>query len=134
MTSAKRSGSANEALAHHRSAESAIGRGRLLADLAVWYMEAGDLENARARVEEMFAQRAAVSTESPQRFYWATARVLHACGEEAMAQARAATCVRELVTELAAELSGEDIVRFEAVAWNRAIIAAYDRGEWPPSL
>ena len=121
---------ANEALAHHRSAESASWCGRLLADLAVWYMEAGDLASARARVDEMLAQRAAVSTESPQRFYWATARVLHACGEEAMAQ-RELQRAYELVTELAADLSGEDIVRFERVAWNRAIIAAYDRGEWP---
>jgi tetratricopeptide (TPR) repeat protein len=121
---------ANEALAHHRSAESASWCGRLLADLAVWYMEAGDLTRARACVEEMLAQRAAVSTESPQRFYWATARVLHACGEETMAQ-RELQRAHELIAELAAELTGDDLVTFEAVAWNRAIIAAHERGEWP---
>jgi tetratricopeptide (TPR) repeat protein len=120
----------NEALAHHRNAESANWSGRLLADLAVWYMLAGDLESARARVDEMLAQRVPMATESSQRFFWAIARVLHACGEEAMAK-RELTRARELVSELAAELSREDRERFEAVAWNREIIAAFDRDEWP---
>jgi tetratricopeptide (TPR) repeat protein len=123
----------NEALAHHRNAETDNWTGRLLADLAVWYMLSGDLENARARVEEMLAQRVAVATESPQRFYWATARVLRACGEEAMAK-RELIRARELIAELAVELSREDRERFEAVAWNREIIVAFDRDEWPPSL
>jgi tetratricopeptide (TPR) repeat protein len=120
----------NEALAHHRNAETANWSGRLLADLAVWYMLSGDLESARARVDEMLAQRVPMATESSQRFYWATARVLRACGEEAMAK-RELTRARELVAELTVELSDEERERFEAVAWNREIIAAFDRDDWP---
>jgi tetratricopeptide (TPR) repeat protein len=120
----------SEALALHRETESPQWTGRLLGDLAEWSARIGDLPRARSYVEEMFAYGASVSAEWPQRFYWSAAQVLHECGEHELA-ARELERAHKLVTGLAAELEGEDLTRYELVAWNRAISAAYERDEWP---
>jgi hypothetical protein len=101
-----------------------------LGDLAVWHAELGDLDAARARVDQMLAQGVKVWAEWPQRFYWAAAQVMHACGEDADARRELARA-RELIAEMVAELPAGDIKNYESVPWNKAIIAAHDRDDWP---
>ena len=120
----------DEALAFNRELDVKAWSGRLMADLALWQAESGDLAGARKRVEEMLVSGVNFSAECPQRFHWAAARVLHACGERERARVELARA-RELVAETAAYLSGDDLRHFESVSWNRAIIAAQDRDEWP---
>jgi len=121
---------AHEALALHRELDFSKWSGRLMGDLAVWHAEVGDIDAARAQVDEMLAHDVNLCSEWRQRFYWAAAQVLHACGEDARARSQLARAY-ELFSEIAAELTGDDLVRYESVPWNQAIIAAHNRGQWP---
>jgi DNA-binding SARP family transcriptional activator/tetratricopeptide (TPR) repeat protein len=104
---------------------------RLLADLATWSARRGDLSAARGYIDEMLTMPLPVASECVQTHPWAAAQILRACGETAGATAELERA-HGFVATLAMELDGEDRTRFEAVPWNREIVAAHDRDEWPP--
>jgi tetratricopeptide (TPR) repeat protein len=120
----------DEALAIHREMGHSSWSGRLLGELGLWHLELGDLDAARARIDQVLAQGVHVWAEWPQRFHWAAAQVLRACGDDARAR-RELDRARELVADLETELQGDELKRYLSVPWNTAIIAAHARDEWP---
>ncbi|MBV9645839.1 MAG: AAA family ATPase [Candidatus Eremiobacteraeota bacterium] len=120
---------AKEGLALHQASQSDQWSGRILGPLAEWHAISGDLDAARRYVEQMLAPSMLVAVERPE-YHWTAAQVFRACGEERLAK-KELTYARNLVAKIAAELSGEDLERYEAVPWNRAIIDAHDFDKWP---
>jgi DNA-binding SARP family transcriptional activator len=118
------------ALALHEEAQSNKWSGRLRGDLALWHAARGDLDAARKQIEEMLALKMPAATEWPQSCPWAAAQVLRHCGEDARARSELARA-RRLVAEVSGQLDGDELARYESIPWNRAIIAAHDRDEWP---
>jgi DNA-binding SARP family transcriptional activator len=121
----------NAALSLHEESQSNKWSGRLRGDLALWHVACGDLDAARMQIEEMLTHDIPAATEWPQSCPWAAAQVLRRCGEHARARTEL-TRARQLVAEVARQLKGEELVRYESIPLNRAIIAANDRDEWPP--
>ncbi|MBV9103656.1 MAG: AAA family ATPase, partial [Candidatus Eremiobacteraeota bacterium] len=103
---------------------------RLLADLALWNAQSGDLRSARDYVEKLLAGTLPITTEKPQSCPWTAAQVLRACGDGTRARAELERAYN-LVAPLAEQLTGDARARFVTVPWNREIIAAYERDEWP---
>ena len=114
----------------HQASQSDQWSGRILGPLAEWHAMSGDLAAARRYVEQMLAPSMLVAVERPE-YHWTAAQVFRACGEEQLAR-KELTYARKLVAKVAAELSGEELLRYESVPWNRAIIDAHDFDKWPP--
>jgi tetratricopeptide (TPR) repeat protein len=119
----------DEALARYEEFDFSKWSGRLMGDIALWHAQLGDLAAAQTRVEKMLAQGVHVWAEWPQRFHWAAAQVLHACGDDARSRSELVRA-RELVADLERELTGDDLVRYQSVSWNKAIVAAHDSDHW----
>lgn len=103
---------------------------RFQGDLAVWYARTGDLVEARACAERVRSASTPRTFEFPQMCPWSVAQVLRACGETAAASEQLERAYTLVVT-LADALTAEERARFEDIAWNREILAAYLRNEWP---
>ncbi len=103
---------------------------RFQGDLAVWYARSGDLAQARACVERVLSVSTPRAFEFPQMCPWAVAQVLRACGETAAASEQLERA-HDFVVTLAEALTEEERARFEDIVWNREILAAYRRNEWP---
>jgi DNA-binding SARP family transcriptional activator len=120
----------DQALAMHRKLDFKTWSGRMLRDLALWHAQTGDLAAARERLDLMLAHRSRVWGEWPQRFHWVAAQILRATGDEAGAR-RELESAHALVASLEMELTPEERGRYRSAQWNREVIAAYERGEWP---
>ncbi|HZW74023.1 MAG TPA: tetratricopeptide repeat protein, partial [Caldimonas sp.] len=119
-----------QALSKHEELGSKSRSVRLIGDLALWYAQTGDLRSARQRVDEMLPLGAHIWAEWPQRFHWIAAQVLRATGERVRSRDEL-RLAHELVTNLAAELQGEDLQRYLSAACNAEIVRAADSDEWP---
>ncbi|HMD01351.1 MAG TPA: hypothetical protein VKG44_00170, partial [Candidatus Baltobacteraceae bacterium] len=119
-----------EALELHRESESPKWSGALLGPLAEWSALRGDLQVAREHVEQMLTGGQGAHAEWPQRFHWSAAQVLHACGEHGLARGELERA-HALFAQFAGELEGPDLAYYESALWNRAIVAAFERDEWP---
>ena len=103
---------------------------RFLGDLAVWHARTGNLAEARACADLVLSASTPRTFEFPQLCPWSAAQVLRACGETAAASEQLARA-HDLVATLAEALPADERARFEEIAWNREILAAYRRNEWP---
>lgn len=119
-----------QALARHKRTSTARSYPRMLGDLAIWSARRGDLNAARIYVDELLGVTLPRTTEFAQTCPWAAAQVLRACREPAAAAVQLEQAYR-LVATLAEALGDEERARFEAIPWNREILAARDRDEWP---
>ena len=122
-------GLASQALELNRGPDMARWNGHLQRHLAEWSALRGNLPAARAIVDEMLAG-AGDHGEWPQRFHWSAAQILRACGEHELARPELERA-HALFAEFASDLEGDDLESYRGLAWNRAIAAAYERGEWP---
>lgn len=121
---------ADEALLIHRDCGVRSRGGRFMGDVATWHAALGDLNAARASIDAMLEGGNELWSEWPQRYHWTAAIVLRATGEQGKAEDQLARA-RELVGDLERQLSGEELERFRAVSWNRAIISASENDAWP---
>lgn len=102
-------------------------------DLAVCYVQAGELDKARATADTLL-KIAGKSTDGafwPHYCYWAAAIVAHTTGDQAQANLHlqnALTTMRNFANRVA---DGQTRAAFFALPLNREIVAAGDRGEWP---
>ena len=102
----------------------------LLGHLGIWSARRGDLRTAHRHVDEMVAGQPSAAAAFPQQAAWAAAQILRAHGEMAAARSQLEAAYRVVATT-ANELPDDARARFESVPWNRAILAAHDRDEWP---
>ena len=105
----------------------------ILIELAFCYLAAGDLPAASQAADEMEAiyPRAEAGAQDSQRLLWAMARVRRAAGREADAAdllKRAYQLVEEKSAAIPDPASRQT---FRELIFNRRIVAAYERGEWP---
>jgi DNA-binding SARP family transcriptional activator len=94
-----------------------------LADLALWYLELGEVTKARSTIARMLEREASIeeSTMWPQCCYWAAARVFEATGER-QSHARTLKRARELVARVAESLEPADRETYLAIPWNRELL------------
>jgi predicted ATPase/DNA-binding SARP family transcriptional activator len=105
-----------------------------LTDLTIAYLRAGDLKAARATLGELLAIFAADPEHMtyPQYILWTAAQTHHALLEPEQAQQFLLRAHAALQAKAAAIPDPESRATFQQMAVNRELLAACERGEWPP--
>lgn len=100
--------------------------------LALWSAAAGRLDEARVWVARAYELEHTLASASPwpQACYWAIARTLRTCGDEAGA-VKAFDRAHELTLAALASLDGVERGSFLALPWHREVLAAADDFERP---
>ncbi|HLE27209.1 MAG TPA: AAA family ATPase [Anaerolineales bacterium] len=107
-----------------------------MSDLVIAYLRVGNLEAARQAAEEMLTlyDVCAERLREPQRPLWAAAQAYRALGDEARAAELLAQAHTSLQAKAAAIPDPESQVAFRQIPYNREMLAAHERGEWPASV
>ncbi|MBN2549324.1 MAG: tetratricopeptide repeat protein, partial [Anaerolineales bacterium] len=122
-----------EAIEIHNELGQSTNSTNMLADLALAYVKAGDLDQAvKTAIEvEQAYQRTHGNIEDPQRLLWAAWRVWQACGQAERARQAIATAYAVIQEKLASIPHPTTRQTYAHISYNRQIIAAHERGEWP---
>ena len=104
-----------------------------LADLALAYALAGDLEKAAqtaAELEQLYPVMCE-KTGDPHRLLWAAGRAWQACGQPEQARQAMATAYAFIQEKMASIPDPATRLTYSKISFNRQVIAAHERGEWP---
>jgi tetratricopeptide (TPR) repeat protein len=104
-----------------------------LCDLTIAYLRAGDISAARATADEMLALLAADPEPMtyPQYMLWAAAQAYQASGETQRAAELLADAHLALQHKASAIPDPESRVTFLQMPFNRELLTAFKRGQWP---
>jgi tetratricopeptide (TPR) repeat protein len=104
-----------------------------MSDLVIAYLWVGNLEAARQATEEMLSlyDACADRLREPQRPLWAAAQTYRALGDEPRAAELLAQAHTALQSKAAAIPDPESQAAFRQIPYNRDVLAAHERGEWP---
>ncbi len=107
-----------------------------MSDLVIAYLCIGDLDAARQATEEMLTLYAACAERlrEPQRPLWAAAQTYRTLGGDARAAELLAQAHTALQAKAAAIPDSESQAAFRQIPYNREVLAAHERGEWPSSF
>jgi predicted ATPase len=104
-----------------------------MSDLVIAYLRIGDLGQARQAAEEMLTlyDACAERLREPQRPLWAAAQTYRALGDDARAAELLAQAHSALQAKAAAIPDPESRAAFRQIPYNREVLIAHERGEWP---
>ncbi len=134
-------GQSEQAIAHMEAGlgirrevgQSAVELATDLCDLTIAYLRGGKLSSAQQTADEMLALLAgdAEHMTYPQFILWAAAQTYRALGQEERASELLGASYRALLEKAAAIPDRESRDTFARLPYNRELVGAYERGEWP---
>ena len=111
----------------------AVERVSVEAELALTYMELGDLPQALRAAEEILKSYPSIAGEddNTHRLLWIAARTLQAAGQSERAARALQQAYQAFQSSLSLIPEPESRRAYAGMRHNREIAAAYERGEWP---
>jgi tetratricopeptide (TPR) repeat protein len=112
--------------------QSQVWSGQTLGDVAIWYARRGNLPAARAAIQKMLADEAAIprGNDWPEYCYWAASQIFHLEGRSVEAK-RALDKSNRIMQRAAGGLDPEDRTTFFALPFHVDMRRTAETGIWP---